>query len=235
MKDRSSFPHDPFTFPALEWGISRKEKSMNEENGSQTGVRKAAWTSWKWVFPTVVAMLAVLIVGGFLLGPLSVVNAAPTEVTPLSSTMGMHQAHHVATVGPSVAPVPAPVNPEQAAPAVGVEPPQTCQHQDLTLQQACQEAMDKMDPAQREKVQGAMATLDGSKMDVMMNGLDSAQMAQMMMAMDSTEMQTMMKNLDPAEMDEMMNDCGRTRSAMSTSTTWMGHMDPDEMKAIMGD
>jgi hypothetical protein len=59
MKDRSSFPHDPLTFPALEWGISRKEKNMNEENGSQTGVRKEAWTSWKWVFPTVVAMLMI--------------------------------------------------------------------------------------------------------------------------------------------------------------------------------
>ncbi|MCX5970449.1 MAG: hypothetical protein NTV14_02920, partial [Coprothermobacterota bacterium] len=59
-------------------------------------------------------------------------------------------------------------------------------------------------------------------------------MAEMMKAMDSTEMQTMMKNMDSTGMDEMMNDCQRPRSATSTPTTWMGHMDPDEMKTMMG-
>lgn len=208
---------------------------MNEENGSQTGVGKEAWPRWKWVLPTIAVMLVVSIVGGLLLGPLFAVNAAPTEATTRSSTMSVHQAHHAGRVGWSVAAAPAPVNPEQTAPVAGAEPTQACQHQDPALQQACQEAMDKMDPVQREKMQRAMATLDGSQMDAMMSGLDSVQMAQMMKAMDSTEMQTMMKNMDSAGMDEMMNDCQRSHSATSTPTTWMGHMDPDEMKTMMGD
>lgn len=208
---------------------------MNRENDFQASARKGGWRSHKRLFPAIVAMLAILVAGGFLLGPLSAVNAAPTEATPRLSTMSMHQAHHAATVGPSVVPTPAPVNPEQTAPAVEVEPTQTCQHQDLALQQACQEAMDKMDPAQREKMQRAMATLDSSQMEAVMNGYDSVQMAQMMKATGSTDMQTMMKNLNPAEMDEMMNDCGKIRSATSAPTAWMGHMDPDEMKTMMGD
>jgi hypothetical protein len=208
---------------------------MNEENGSRKGIQKEFWASRKWVLPAVTAMLVVSIVGGLLLGPLSAVNAAPTEATNRSSTMSIHQAHHAGTVSWNVTPASAQVNPEQTAPTVGTEHIQTCQHQNPALQQACQEAMDKMDPAQREKMQRAMATLDGLQMDAMMSGLDSVQMDQMMKAMDSTEMQTMMKNMDSAGMDEMMNDCQRLRSATSTSTTWMGHMDPDEMKTMMGD
>lgn len=200
---------------------------MNEENGSQTGVGKEAWTSRKWAFPTFTAILVAMIVGGLLLGSLSAVNAAPTEATTRSFTMSMHQAHHAGRVGWSMAPAPAPVNPEQTTPVAGAEPIQTCRHQDPALQQACQEAMDKMDPAQRETMQQAMATLDGSQMDAMMSGIDSVQMAEMMKAMDSTEMQTMMKNMGSTGMDEMMDDCQRPRSATSTPTTWMGHMDPD--------
>jgi hypothetical protein len=146
----------------------------------------------------------------------------------------MHQAHHAATTAQSVAPSPAPVNPEQTAPAVGTEPTETCQHQDAALQQTCQEGLNKMDQAQREKMLQAMGTLDCSKMEAMMKGMDSDAMTQMMKAMDSTEMQAMMKNLGPADLEKMINDCGNASSMKTTSATWMGHMDPDEMQSMMG-
>jgi hypothetical protein len=207
---------------------------MNEENSFQTSARKKARTGRKWLYPVVVAMLVVSIAGGSLLGSLSAVNAAPTEAAPRSSTISIHQAHHAATAAQSVAPSPAPVNPEQTAPAVGTEPTETCQHQDAALQQACQEGLNKMDPAQREKMLQAMGTLDCSKMEAMMKGMDSDAMTQMMKAMDSTEMQAMMKNLGPADLEKMINDCGNASSMKTTSATWMGHMDTDEMQSMMG-